>query len=273
MEDSTGRFGLKRQVCQSLRQVLQLRLQERRSRVELLRQGTMARGFIRLLGEPITPSQSGGRSEMGPAPSGLTTPSEGRPAVDQSRRTRPGSCRAAHLQQKRARLGGEVNKRMSHRSAPTFRHILPLPYRIQPATKETQPPKVSDESCDEDSSCSLSPGLWTNPGPPALSTPRVLVIRQVTELKSELKRQGLAVSGPKSQLIERLKFHQELKTGFRNTSFPTAGGTTRSGAKRGAFIPADSSPAGAPHQVQHYQTFLNLQPGDGNNPVFDCKIK
>lgn len=34
-----------------------------------------------------------------------------------------------------------------------------------PHLAETQPPKVSDESCDEDSSCSLSPGLWTNPGP------------------------------------------------------------------------------------------------------------
>lgn len=98
------------------------------------------------------------------------TPSEGRPAVDRSDRTRAGSCRvsypsvestsehtdanrlpflfpplaetpaapslqAAQLQQKRARLGGEVTKKISHRLAPTFRHILPLPSRIQPAIK------------------------------------------------------------------------------------------------------------------------------------------
>lgn len=101
----------------------------------------------------------------------------------------------------------------------------------------------------------------------------MLVIRQVVELKSELKRQGLAVSGPKNELIERLRYYQELKTGCRNTSVPTAGGTKRSGAERGAAIAADSSPAGAPHQILHYQAFLNLQPGDGNNPVFKCKIK
>lgn len=107
---------------------------------------------------------------------------------------------------------------------------------------------------------------------PSKSTPRVLVICQVLELKSEVKRQGLAVSGPKSELIERLKYYQNLKRGCRNTSFLTAGGTTRSGAKRGAFISADSNP-GAPHRIPQYQTFLNLQPGDGNNPVFNCKMK
>lgn len=107
---------------------------------------------------------------------------------------------------------------------------------------------------------------------PSKFTPHVLVIRQVIELKSELKRRGLTVSGPKNELIERLKYYQEPKTGCRNTSFPTAGGTTRSGAKRGAFITAHSSPAGATHQILHYQTFLNLQPGDGKNSVFKCKI-
>lgn len=99
---------------------------------------------------------------------------------------------------------------------------------------------------------------------PSKLTPHVLVIRQVLELKSELKRRSLAVSGHKNELIERLKYYRQLKVGCRNTSFPTAGGTTRS---------ADSSPAGASHQTLHYQTFSNLQPGDGNNPVFKCKIK
>lgn len=108
---------------------------------------------------------------------------------------------------------------------------------------------------------------------PSKSTPHLLVIRQVVELKSELKRQGLAVSGPKNELIERLKCCQELKTASRNTSCPTAGGARRSGAERAAVTAADSGPAGAPHHFLHYQTFLNLQPGDGNNPVFECKIK
>lgn len=101
----------------------------------------------------------------------------------------------------------------------------------------------------------------------------MLVIPQVIDLRSELKRQGLAVSGPKNELIERLKYYQELKRGCGSTSFPTAGGTTRSVADRGASATKDSSPAGAPHQILHYQTFLNLQPGDGNNPLFKCKIK
>lgn len=42
---------------------------------------------------------------------------------------------AAQLQEKRARLEREVNKKISQRSVPTFRHILPLPSRIQPAVK------------------------------------------------------------------------------------------------------------------------------------------
>lgn len=45
------------------------------------------------------------------------------------------SLQAAQRQQKRARPRGEVNQKISHRPAPTFRHILPLPSRIQPAIK------------------------------------------------------------------------------------------------------------------------------------------
>lgn len=46
---------------------------------------------------------------------------------------------------------------------------LPGPPRIPAHTAEMQLPKVSDESCDDDSSCSLSPGPSGNAeSPPAL---------------------------------------------------------------------------------------------------------
>lgn len=100
----------------------------------------------------------------------------------------------------------------------------------------------------------------------------MLVIRQVVELKSELKQRGLTVSGSKNELVERLRSYQELKKDCGNTSSLTAGGTTGSGAERGALTTDRSSPE-APHQTLHHQASLNLQPGDGNNPIFKCKIK
>lgn len=45
------------------------------------------------------------------------------------------SLQEAQLQLKRARLAGESNKTISHRPAPIFRHILPLPSRTQPDIK------------------------------------------------------------------------------------------------------------------------------------------
>lgn len=54
---------------------------------------------------------------------------------------------------------------------------------------------------------------------------------QVAELKSELKRRSLPVSGTKNDLIERLRTYQELNGGSDTTSSPTAGGTAWPGAE------------------------------------------
>lgn len=107
---------------------------------------------------------------------------------------------------------------------------------------------------------------------PSNSTLHPLVIRQVVELKSELKQRGLTVSGPKNELIERLRSYQDLNTGRSNAPSLTVGGTTGSGAERGGLTFGDRSPPETPHQILHHQASLNLQPGDGNNPVFNRKI-
>lgn len=57
--------------------------------------------------------------------------------------------------------------------------LPPLLWPPPPHTAEMQPPKVSDESCDDDSSCSLSPGPSGNAESPLgllplLSLPQVL---------------------------------------------------------------------------------------------------
>lgn len=55
------------------------------------------------------------------------------------------------------------------------------------------------------------------------------IVRQVAELKSELRLRSLPVSGTKTHLIERLRTYQELDGGIDTTSLPTAGGTAGPG--------------------------------------------
>lgn len=57
------------------------------------------------------------------------------------------------------------------------------------------------------------------------------ILCQVTELKSELKLRSLPVSGTKTDLIKRLRTHQELNRGSGTTPSPTAGCTEGPGAE------------------------------------------
>lgn len=80
---------------------------------------------------------------------------------------------------------------------------------------------------------------------------------QVAELKSELKRRTLPVSGTKTNLIERLRIYQELNGGADTTSSPTAGGTAGPGAggagksTEGAASTANNNHASQQPQQQH----------------------
>lgn len=58
------------------------------------------------------------------------------------------SLQEAQLQLKRARLAGDSNKTISHRPAPIFRHILPLPSRTQGDRKDRFPTQLHFQAPD-----------------------------------------------------------------------------------------------------------------------------
>ncbi|XP_034394915.1 LOW QUALITY PROTEIN: myocardin-related transcription factor B-like [Cyclopterus lumpus] len=181
--------------------VLQLKLQQRRSREELISQGIM------------TPSSSfiGAWSTNihMPALKSSAVFHEQRRCLERARtedylkrkiRARPErselirmhileetsaepSLQAKQLQLKRARIADDLNDKISHRPGPMeliHKNILPVHSSIKQAIIETRFPKASGDnsSCDEDSNYSLSPeqpvslesplGLLPLPSPPEM---------------------------------------------------------------------------------------------------------
>lgn len=92
---------------------------------------------------------------------------------------------------------------------------------------------------------------------------------QVTKLKSELKLRSLPVSGTKTDLIRRLRTHQELNKGSGTTPSPTAGCTEEPGAEgaeqssNSAATTTNNTSEQKQHQFQLHQTSsLTGQSGD-----------
>ncbi|XP_040918549.1 myocardin-related transcription factor A-like isoform X2 [Toxotes jaculatrix] len=183
MDERAIRFELERQACQSLRQVLQLKLQQRRTREELVNQGIMpplksSAAFHeqrRSLERARTEDYLKRKIRSRPERSELI-----RMHILEETSAEP-SLQAKQLQLKRARLADDLNDKISHRPGPMeliHKNILPVHSSIKQAIIETQFPKASGDnsSCDEDSNDSLSPeqpvrqesplGLGPLPSPP-----------------------------------------------------------------------------------------------------------
>ncbi|XP_054462800.1 myocardin-related transcription factor A-like isoform X2 [Anoplopoma fimbria] len=179
--------------------VLQLKLQQRRSREELVNQGIMAPSSS-FIGAWST-------NKHIPALKSSTAFHEQRRSLERARtedylkrkiKTRPKrselirmhileetsaepSLQATQLQLKRARIADDLNDKISHRPGPMeliHKNILPVHSSIKQAFIETRFPKDlgGNSSCDEDSNYSLSPaqplglesplGLLPLPSPP-----------------------------------------------------------------------------------------------------------
>ncbi|XP_033944229.1 myocardin-related transcription factor A-like isoform X2 [Pseudochaenichthys georgianus] len=163
--------------------VLQLKLQQRRSREELINQGIMPplkssaafheqrRSLERARTEDYLKRKIRARPERAELI---------RMHILEELSAEP-SLQAKQMQLKRARLADDLNDKISHRPGPMeliHKNILPVHSSIKQAIIETRFPKASGDnsSCDEDSSYSLSPeeplsqesplGLNPLPSPP-----------------------------------------------------------------------------------------------------------
>ncbi|KAM9346043.1 myocardin-related transcription factor A-like [Symphorus nematophorus] len=187
MDERAIRFELERQACQSLRQVLQLKLQQRRSREELVSQGIMPPLKSSAAFHEQRRSLERARTEDYLKRKIRTRPERSeliRMHILEETSAEP-SLQAKQLQLKRARLADDLNDKISHRPGPMeliHKNILPVHSSIKQAIIETQFPKSSGDnsSCDEDSNYSLSPeqpvsqgsplGLLSLPSPPETLT-------------------------------------------------------------------------------------------------------
>ncbi|XP_056256705.1 myocardin-related transcription factor A-like isoform X1 [Seriola aureovittata] len=164
MDERAIRFELERQACQSLRQVLQLKLQQRRTREELVNQGIMPP-----LKSSATFHEQRRSLERARTEDYLKRKIRSRPERSELIRmhileetSAEPSLQAKQLQLKRARIADDLNDKISHRPGPMeliHKNILPVHSSIKQAIIETRFPKASGDnsSCDEDSNDSLSP--------------------------------------------------------------------------------------------------------------------
>ncbi|KAI4822808.1 hypothetical protein KUCAC02_008335 [Chaenocephalus aceratus] len=176
MEERALRFELERQACQSLRQVLQLKLQQRRSREELINQGIMPplkssaafheqrRSLERARTEDYLKRKIRARPERAELI---------RMHILEELSAEP-SLQAKQMQLKRARLADDLNDKISHRPGPMeliHKNILPVHSSIKQAIIEEPLSQESPlglnplPSPPETLSCIPSPAQVCTPAP------------------------------------------------------------------------------------------------------------
>ncbi|XP_023813484.1 MKL/myocardin-like protein 1 isoform X2 [Oryzias latipes] len=156
MEEGSIRFELERQACQSLRKVLQLKLQQRRTREELATQGMMP---------PLKSSaafhKQTGSLERAWSEEDLKRKIKSKPEQSGlNRRQILEGMSAETLFLKRARLTKDLNEKVAHRPRPIdlIHKNRPVQPNIKQASTDFLKTSRESSSCDEHSNDSLSPG-------------------------------------------------------------------------------------------------------------------
>ncbi|XP_069052939.1 myocardin-related transcription factor A isoform X2 [Lepisosteus oculatus] len=178
-EKRQRRLGYGRHTYPSLREVLQLKLQQRRTREELVSQGIMPP-----LKSPAAFHEQRRSLERARTEDYLKRKIRSRPERSELVRmhileetSAEPSLQAKQLRLKRARLADDLNEKISQRPGPMEliqKNILPVHGSLKQVIIETEFPKVAGESSsfDEDSSDALSPDQPGSRGSPASTVPQ-----------------------------------------------------------------------------------------------------
>ncbi|XP_044303635.1 MEF2-activating motif and SAP domain-containing transcriptional regulator [Varanus komodoensis] len=203
-------------IRSKFRSVLQLRMQHRRSQEQL-----SERHLIPGLNKPLaTFSQPSGTEDQKRANEIAKLKVSPRshktgPAKSQPPEVSPGD--PSELQDKKARLAEDLSEKILHRPGPlelVKKNILPLDPGIKKAVTDATPAAPESFSFEEDlssssSSSSSSPCFALSPGSAqGNSSASGTAAFQVSELRQQLRKRGLPVSGTKPALLERLKPYQ-----------------------------------------------------------------
>ncbi|XP_034427017.1 myocardin related transcription factor Ab isoform X4 [Hippoglossus hippoglossus] len=176
MEKAGLKMDHDRHVYHSLKEVLQLKLQQRRTREELVSQGIMPplkspaafHEQRRLLERARTEDYLKRKIRCRPERSELI-----RMHILEETLAEP-SLQAKQLQLKRARLADNLNDKISHRPGPielVHKNILSVTCSVQHSLLDS--PKGESSSLDEDSSDALSPDQLTNHDSPLSAIPQL----------------------------------------------------------------------------------------------------
>ncbi|XP_060882854.1 myocardin-related transcription factor A-like [Labrus mixtus] len=222
---------LRRRACQGLRQVLQLKLQQKRSREEMLN-----RGIMLPFKSPAAFHKNRQSLEQTQTEDYLKRKIKSRPERSEPIRLHVLEetfaepwLRARQLQLKRARLADRLNDKISHRPGPMeliHKNILPVPSSIKQAIIETQFPEVTGDnwSCDEDSCYSLSPELPVNQESSLVLLPLSSPPSPArSQLKPNSEHSAQKQKKPKDDRpkIKKFKYHQYIPPDQRGDKEPS----------------------------------------------------